>query len=185
MANRRAHSKVSKLPQRLRAAIDDAIAKRGMTYDKVAAMIEQWIAEGKVNAGEAPSRAGLARYGKNFLARMEQLNVMREQARQIVTSANGDGMVLDEAATNLVLNEIMSIFMARDPEDGIKPGDVARIAAGLGKLQQSSVQREKLKTDFAQRTEAAAKKITAAARKGGLSQDAVDAIRRDILGIAK
>ena len=180
---RQAHSKVSKLPQRLRAAIDDAIAKRGMTYDKVAAMIEQWIAEGKVNAGEAPSRAGLARYGKNFLARMEQLNVMREQARQIVTSANGDGMVLDEAATNLVLNEIMSIFMARDQKWISKPGDVARIAAGLGKLQSSCVQREKLKTDFAQRAQAAAKKIVATAKKAGLSKATIEQIERDVLGI--
>lgn len=182
--SRRSHSKITKLPQRLRAAIDDAIAKRGATYDQLAATVEQWIAEGKVAATDAPSRAGLARYGKNFLARMEQLNLMREQARQIVTSANGDGMVLDEAATNLVLNEIMSIFMARDPKDGIKPGDVARIAAGLGKLQSSSVQREKLKGEFEKKVREAAKTVSGKAKKAGLSKQAIEEIEREVLGIA-
>lgn len=182
---RRAHSKVTKLPQRLRAAIDTAIAKRGATYDALAAMVEKWIGEGALKPEDAPSRAGLARYGKNFLSRMEQLNAMREQARQIVTSANGDGMVLDEAATNLVLNEIMSIFMARDPEDGIAPGDVARIAAGLGKLQQSSVQREKLKTEFAQRAEAAAKKVSGLAKRAGLSKNTIEQIEREVLGVVR
>jgi hypothetical protein len=173
------------MPQRLRAAIDTAIAKHGATYDQLAAMVEKWIKAGEIKADAAPSRAGLARYGKNFLSRMEQLNAMREQARQIVTSANGDGMVLDEAATNLVLNEIMSIFMARDPEDGIAPADVARIAAGLGKLQSSSVQREKLKTDFAQRAAAAAKKVSGLAQKAGLSKRTIEQIEREVLGVVR
>jgi hypothetical protein len=185
---KRVHSKVTKMPQRLRAAIDTAIAKHGATYDQLAAMVEKWIKAGEIKADAAPSRAGLARYGKNFLSRMEQLNAMREQARQIVTSANGDGMVLDEAATNLVLNEIMSIFMARDPldpKDGITPADVARIAAGLGKLQSSSVQREKLKTDFAQRAAAAAKKVSGMAKKAGLSKQAIAQIEREVLGVVR
>lgn len=182
--SRRSHSKVTKLPQRLRAAIDDAIAKRRATYDELAAMVEKWIAEGKVAATDAPSRAGLARYGKNYFARMEQLNLMREQAKQVVASAEEYGMVLDEAATNMALNELMAIFMSRDPNDPMKPADIARVMSGLGKLQQSSAVREKLKSDFAARAQAAAKKVGAKAKQAGLSKQAIEEIEREVLGIA-
>jgi hypothetical protein len=75
--------------------------------------------------------------------------------------------------------------MARDPEDGIAPADVARIAAGLGKLQSSSVQREKLKTDFAQRAAAAAKKVSGMAKKAGLSKLTIEQIEREVLGVVR
>lgn len=184
MANkRRAHSKVSKLPSRLRTAIDSAIVK-GATYDEVAETVEGWVRTGKLNKDDAPSRAGIARYGKHALARFEQLDLVREQARQVVAKAEEYGMVLDEAATNLVLNEIMSVFMQRDPGEPMKPGDLARIAAGLGKLQSSSAQREKVKGELEKRAATAAKKVTATAKKAGLSKEAIAQIERDVLGIA-
>lgn len=182
MAARRAHSKVTKLPPELREAINVAIVQRGATYDELIVLVNGWVRAGKLKAADAPSRAGLARYGKFHLARMEQLAVAREAAKQIVASAGGDGMVLDEAATNLVLNEIMSIFMQRDPEQGLKPGDVARIAAGLGKLQQSSAVREKLKDEFAKRAEAAAKKATGAMKRAGASQQAIEEVEGILMG---
>lgn len=184
MPNRRAHSKVSKLPAKFRVAIADAIARRGATYDELTELVNGWVRDGKIKPEQAPSRAGLARYGKYYLARMEQLNLVREQARSIVAAADADGMVLDEAATNLVLNEIMSIFMQRDPEQGLKPGDVARIAAGLGKLQQSSAIREKVKSDFAKRAQAAAKKATSAMKRAGASKEAIEQVDKILMGLA-
>lgn len=183
MANRRAHSKVSKLPPRLQHAIDEAIVKRRKTYDQLAELVEGWVHDGKIKPEEKPSRAALGRYGKHALARLEQLDLVREQAKAVVAKAEEYGMVLDEAATNMVLNEIMSIFMSRDPGKPMKPGDLARIAAGLGKLQQSSAAREKVKSEFEKRIAAAAKKVTATARKAGLSKEAIAQIERDVLGI--
>ena len=181
---RRAHSKVLKLPPRLRAAVDAAIVKRGATYDELAELVNGWVRDGQLTKDKAPSRAGLARYGKHALARFEQLDLVREQAKAVVASAEEYGMVLDEAATNLVLNEIMSVFMQRDPNEPMKPADLARIAAGLGKLQSSSAQREKVKGEFEKRASAAAKKVTATAKKAGLSKEAIAQIERDVLGIA-
>lgn len=183
MASRRSHSKVTKLPPALLDAINEAIVKRGATYDELTELVGGWVSKGKIAAEDAPSRAGLARYGRNFLARMEQLTVAREAAKQIVASSGGDGLVMDEAATNLVLNEIMSIFMSRDPEQGLKPGDVAKIAAGLGKLQQSSVMREKIKGEFERRAKDAEKAVNEIQRAGGLTKEHANVIRAKILGI--
>lgn len=185
MGKRRSHSKVNQLSPRLIEAINVAIAQDGVTYDHLADMVDDWVAQGAITQADAPSRSGLARHGKSFLARMEQLNRMREQAKTIVAEAGGDGTVLEEAATNLVLNEIMAIFMAADPEQGMKTVDVARIAQGLGRLQSSSVQRERLKVDMVKRAQAAAKKVAATARKAGLSAAAIATIERDVLGIAR
>lgn len=181
MATRRRHSKVGQLPQALRDAIHNAIAA-GKTYDALAEMVGAWVAKGKVDPAAAPSRAAVARYGKHYMARMEQLQLVREQARSIVSAAGSDGMALDEAATNLVLNEIMSIFMSRDPKDGVPAADVARIAAGLGKLQSSSVQREKLKTDFETRAKNAAQQASKVMKKNGLSQKAIDEVEQILMG---
>jgi len=185
MAPRRSHSKVSKLPRALVDRLNEAIAKHGYTYDELSKMVDDWIAKGLLAREDAPSRSALGRYGKNFLARMEQLGIMREQAKTIVTEAAGDGLVMEEAAVNLVLNEIMTIFMHSDPEQGMKPADVARIASGLGKLQQSSVRREALKMDFEKRAQAAAKKVTAIGKRAGLSKDTIATIEREVLGIAR
>lgn len=181
---RRSHSKVSRLPASLRRAIDNAIVKEGATYDELTALVGGWVHGGKITKEDAPSRAALGRYGKHALARFEQLDLVREQAKAVVAKAEEYGMVLDEAATNLVLNEIMSVFMQRDPGKPMKPGDLARIAAGLGKLQQSSAAREKAKAEFEKRTSAAAKKVAATAKKAGLSKEVIAQIERDVLGIA-
>lgn len=178
---RRSHSKVAQLPQKLREALHGAIVA-GKTYDEVAEMVGAWVAKGAVAPAAAPSRAAVARYGKHYIARMEQLNVVREQAKSIVSAAGTDGMALDEAATNLVMSEIMSIFMSRDPKNGIPPADVARIAAGLGKLQSSSVQREKLKTDFETRAKNAAQQATKVMKKNGLSQKAIAEVEQILMG---
>lgn len=182
---RRTHSKISRLPESLRAAIHDALIRRGATYDDLTGLVSAWVRDAKVAAADAPSRAGLARYGKHFLSRMEQLHQAREQARAVVANAEEYGMALDEAATNMVLNEIMSIFMSRDPGEPMDPADIARVAAGLGKLQSSSVQREKLKSDFAKRAGEAMKKVSAIARKGGLSKSAIETIEREVMTIAR
>lgn len=181
-AKRRAHSKVAQLPPEFREAIHDAIARRGATYDELIVLVNGWVRDGKLPADSAPSRAGLARYGKNFLARMEQLNLAREQARAVVAKSEEYGMALDEAATNLVLSEIMSIFMSRDPGAPMDPGDIARVAAGLGKLQQSSASREKIKTEFEKRAREASKKATGALKRAGASQEAIKEIEGILMG---
>jgi DNA-binding transcriptional regulator YhcF (GntR family) len=182
MASRRTHSKVMKLPPRLRDAIRDALVKHGKNYDQVAELVEQWVAAGEIKPEDKPSRSGIARFGKLELARLEQLEHTREYARAVVAKADEYGMALDEAASNTLLNELMSIFMKRSPDQPMDPGELARIMTGLGKLQQSSAAREKMKTEFQKRIEAATKKATGAMKRAGLSKTAIAEVEGILMG---
>lgn len=187
MAMRRTQSKTKRLPKPLLDAVNKAIAKQHFTYDDLTRLIAEAVRDGKIKPDEAPSRSGLHRYGQQYLDKMEQLVMVREQAKVIVNEAGGDGLVMEEAAVNLVLNEIITIMMATDSEKGMKPGDVAKIASGLGKLQQSSVNREKIKTEFKKEAQARAKAVAKDSvkkmKKAGLSGKAIAEIEQNILGI--
>lgn len=182
--NRRAHSKVLKLPPRFRDAIRDALVKHGKTYDELAELVESWVRDGKIKPEEKPSRAALARFGKRELARLEQFEHTREYAKAVIAKTDEYGMALDEAAANHLLNELIAIFMKLDPHKPMDPTDLARLMAGFGKLQQSSAAREKVKAEFEKRAAAVAKKVTATAKKAGLSKEAIAQIERDVLGMA-
>lgn len=182
MASRRAHSKVLKLPPRLQDALRDALVKHRKTYDQVAEMIEQWVAAGEITRDQAPSRAGLARFGKNELARLEQLEHSREYARAVVAKADEYGMALDEAAANTLLNELMVGFMKRSPDKPMDPGELARLMAGFGKLQQSSSAREKVRAEFQKRMETATKKAAGIMKRAGISKNTIAEIETILMG---
>lgn len=184
MANRRAHSKVSQLPPRFRDAIRDALVKHGKTYDELADLVEQWVKDGELAPEQAPSRAGIARFGRNELARLEKVELTREYAKAVIAKVDEYGMTLDEAATNTLLSELMAIMMKLDPETPMAPTDLARLMAGLGKLQQSSAAREKMKTEFAKRAQEASKKATTALKRAGASKQTIEHIEGILMGTA-
>lgn len=185
MVNRK-HSKVTKLPPEIRATVDSLLIE-GVTIEKIVETLNGLVAEGDLDQKDVPSKSSVGRYGKGFMAQLERLDLAREQAKVIVKRAQGDGLVMEEAAANLVMNEIMKILL---PENGkpIKPKTVGSIALAISKLQSSSATRERVKIDvrkdmaaFARQT---AKEVGGMAKKGGLSKQAVDEIKNKILGIA-
>ena len=58
-----------------------------------------------------------------------------------------------------------------------------RIISDFAKLQASSVQRERMKKDMAEKAVKAADAVERIAKKGGLSDKAAEDIRKKILGI--
>ena len=102
--NQRSHSKISKLPASVREAVDKLILS-GKTYDE--------IAEHLSHMGEDISRSSVGRYGQKFLAKMEKLQIFRDQARAVVDTA-GDRPALEiaEAANQMALSAIMEAVMA-------------------------------------------------------------------------
>jgi len=167
--------KVQELPEALREAINRRIVE-GRTYDEIARWVEQMAQTG---ASPAVSRSALARYGKDFLARLERVKQVSEQAKAILSETDAPGMELEEAASKLFAQMLMETLL--DLED-LKGQKISDLLYAFGKIQASSVSRERLKSEIRKKAEKAVKKIEEKVGKG-LSAEAVEEIRREILGI--
>jgi len=68
-----------------------------------------------------------------------------------------------------------------DPE---KPMNIASAAKAVAELTRATVSQKKWQSEVREKASAAADAVEAIAKKGGLSAEALDTIRRGILGIA-
>jgi len=185
---RRTSSKVKRLPKDLRAAIDRAIVA-GLTYDEIAVKVSDWVRAGKIAPESAPSRAGIGRYAPGFLAKLEKLNLVREQARAIVSQSEGNGLEMEEAAVSLVLNEIMTVLMPQEQDKQLPPKAIASVAQALSRLQSSSATRERAKLEIARRAkEIERMRVTTKAAEfvqdQGLSAEQVSKLRKFLLQVS-
>ena len=99
MAKNRSHSKVAKLPDELRAAVDRQIMA-GSTYQQIADYLNEM--------GTAVSLSSVGRYGQKFMSRMETLRLAREQAKIVVESAKDDpALEMVEAANQMAVQVIL------------------------------------------------------------------------------
>jgi len=160
MNKRRRHSKIDELPPDLVEVINRKLAGtdtdgRKYTYREIADFLD--------GLGHAVSKSSVGRYGQNFLARLERLKIVKDQARAIVTdNADRPSTELAEAANQLAMNLIMETLME---VENLKGEKLTEILKALARLEASGVRREALKLKFSEGVEAAAGKIKEALRK--------------------
>jgi hypothetical protein len=173
MKIRRQHGRVrDDLPQELREQVDRLLIEPGNTYEDIKAFLAK--------EGHDISRSAIGRYGKDFLNVYQQLRQIEDKSKALVSEA-GDGMILEEAASKLFAQMILEAQMSGKI-------DVARYPQILGefaRLQASTVLRERLKRDFANKVKKTADAVIKTAKSNGLSDEAAEEIKRKILGITK
>lgn len=174
MGKNRSHSSISKaLSTTDKEAFHRRLATPGITYDDVVG----WLNE----RGYQISRSAVGRYGKDFMARLENLKVVEEKAKAIVSEV-GDALAMEEAAAKIFTQKVLEHLLQIDDLSGQKFGS---LMAAFAKLQASSATRERLKADVDKKASKAAGEVKKLVEKGGLSKDAVEAIEREILGIVR
>lgn len=161
----------TELPRELRETANRLILE-GMTYEDLAL----WS---KKN-GYDISKSAWGRYGKEFYEAYQAVKRFEDQSRALAGEA-GEGLTMEEAVSKMLLQRVMQAVTAGD----FDILEVPRLLSDVAKLQQSSVQREKLKDEFTRRAREAAEKVGKIAQKGGLSAATVQQIRKEILGIAQ
>jgi hypothetical protein len=169
--------RVQELPEELREAINKKIVE-GATYDQV----KTWIDEMATAGGDAcatVSRSAIARYGKDFITRLERVKQVSEQAKAILSETEGPGLELEEATSKLFSQMLMETLL--DMQD-LSGGKIADLLLAFGKIQASSVSRERLKQDFRKKAEKAVQRIEKAAQKE-LSPETMKRIREEVYGI--
>lgn len=145
---KRAHSKVAKLPEEIRQAVDRLIMD-GKTYQEITDHINAM--------GADVSRSSVNRYGQKFVARMEKLRMFQDQARVIVENTK-DRPALEtaEAANQMAIQTILEAVLEMDDLKGAKATELFK---SLALLERSAVQREKLKLDVTKSLELAVRQI--------------------------
>ncbi len=151
---RRKHHKVNTFPPE----IVDEINKRlleGRTY----AEIVDWLKQ----MGHQLGTSSLQRYSKDFLASMERLKMIKEQAKALVReSGDTPGTEMAEAASQLALELIISKLQKAKELDEM---DIADIIKAIPRLEQSAVRREALKFQFNKGVDAAVSRFKEQLRK--------------------
>lgn len=144
----RSHSLIDSFPAQLKDAINKAIIG-GMTYQEITDMIN--------NAGKSISVKTVAKYGKNFTAKLESISLAREQAKSIIETSAGLKMDLAEATTMASLQLLFDLLI--NTQAGELDKNTLNAIKAASMLEKSAVSREKLKMQYEDGIEVAVSKI--------------------------
>ena len=170
-------SKVEQLPPEVKAWLDQALVQSNFSqYTLLSAELKK--------RGCEISKTGLHRYGQDFEDRLKTLRMVTEQARAVVQASPDDDGAVNDALVRLTQEKMFGILMELEVDPtSIDLTKLARAVAELGKasVAQKRWQMEARKSALAE----AAKEAGIAAKSVGLTDDAVEQIKRRILGIAE
>lgn len=173
-------SRVEQLDPRIREQVD-RLVRAGRTIDEITGHLEQLAGEA------APSRSSVGRYVRNTREQMARYREAQELAKvwvgRIEEEPEGDvGRLLSEMLRTVAFQQLAA---SGDEGAELNTKEVAMLAGAIRDLSNA----DKTRADMALRIrkEVAKEAADAAARvatKGGLSGEAVQEIRREILGVA-
>lgn len=176
-------NKIRRLPKK----VQELIAKlrdQGRTIDEILEVLH--------GLDHDVSRSGLGRWVKQQKKLSEKIRMSREMSTAIAKEF-GDKETSEVARVNFELlhSIILKMMIGGEDDENVEldPKEAMFTATALEKLSKASkldADRElKIRAEVAKDTaEKAAKKAGEAARKNGLSKDAIKAIKAEILGVA-
>lgn len=190
-------STVARLPAEVKAYIEAMLATGAQTLDELIADLQaRYPAE--AHAGTLPSRSAVHRYGQKLDRRLAAIRASTEAAKLIQAQAGDDQDARSEALTALVQTELFEAILALQEADsvelpeGASADDIAaarvdllsKAARNIATLTRSSVGLKKFQLEVRAKAQAAADTVDKLAKKGGLTAETAEQIRREILGIA-
>lgn len=174
---------VSTLPDEVRTWLDKSLIKGNFSaYEQLEAALKE--------RGFQISKSAIHRYGKKFERRLAAIKASTEAARMLTEGAADDQDARSEAVIALVQTELFEsiVNLQEATDEDIDPADriglLSKAAKNIATLARASVNQKKFRQDVQARAEAAAANVEKIAKKGGLSAESVQALRREILGIA-
>ncbi len=178
--------KISQLPAEVRTAIDRLLIDRG--FSGYEALEEQILEAHGIEVGKST----LHRYGQRLERRLSAIRASTEAAKAIANAAPDDADERSAAVISLVQSDLFEALLDLQ-EAGDEEVDtservklLSRAARAIAQTGRASVGQKKwaaeIRRDVAQE---AAERAADVAKRGGLSADMVNNLRRELLGIAK
>ena len=175
-------AKVTLLPPEIRAELDRRLERSGFGgYDALSA----WLAEHDFEI----SAVTLSRYGKGLQQRVDAIRTSTQAAQLIAEAAPDTEDARSAAVISLVQTELFNSLVAlREADEEADPSERLRLlttaARSIADVSRASINIKRYQADVRQKAQAVAEAVTKTVKKGGLSAEAIDTIRREILGIA-
>jgi hypothetical protein len=176
-------SKVSLLPEALRAELEQWITRNGFSgYQAAAAWLAARGLEMGLRASQLPRRSALQDYGAKLRRKIEAIADGVRASKIIAEAAPDDEAAMAEAVIRLVQDRLFSLLVDSkiDPKVLQRPGFIGAVAD----LTRASLLQKKWRRAVRSKAERAAERVAGIAAEGGLSSSTVATIRREILGIA-
>ncbi|MEW6708306.1 MAG: DUF3486 family protein [Candidatus Riflebacteria bacterium] len=169
-------SAVTTLPSEVKEWLDKALVESDFSgYEALSAALHE--------KGYQISKSSLHRYGSEFEESLQAIKMSTEMAKAVVDACPDDANNFGEALTRLVQQKSFEVLtrMEVDPKK-VKLTDIGKMVSAVNK---TSIDIKKYAAEVKQKTIDAAKEVEKVAKKGGLSDEAVQKIRRSILGIVE
>jgi len=170
------------LPEEVRRWLESTLVDSNFSgYQELEALLRE--------KGYEIGKSSIHRFGQKLEKRLSAIKASTEAARLIVESASDDKNARSEAVMALVQSELFETLVnLSEAEDAADPAKrvvlLSNAAHAVANVARADITQKKFRHEVQQRIVAAAASAANIARKGGLSQESVEALRREILGIA-
>ena len=165
-------SKISRLPAQIKAWLDTTLADNGCS-DYVL------LSDALKARGFDISKSAIHRYGQEFEDKLFAIKIATEQAKAITDAIPDDAGAMNDALIRLVQQKAFDTLVKM--EEGASIKDIGLMVA---RLSNATVKQKQFAEEVRAKAVVAADAVEAIAKKGGLSAEALDTIRRGILGNA-
>lgn len=176
-------STIDKLPEEARRWLKRALTESGFSgYDELESLLRE--------QGYIISKSAIHRYGQKIEKRFGAIRAATEAARMLTEGAADNQDARSEAVIALLQTELFEsiVQLQEADEDKIDSKErvalLSKVAKNVATLSRASVNLKKFQAEVRTKAQQAASNAEKITRKGGLSADAVQALRREILGIA-
>ncbi|WP_230311319.1 DUF3486 family protein [Kingella kingae] len=171
------------LPENVRREFERCLIENGFAnYTDLAAWLNQ--------QGYQISRSAAYRYGSKIERRLRAIKESTEAAKLIVANADDENDSRSEALMALLQNQLFEALVDISEKDSEELAPEARfdlLSEGgkrIAGLISASTRLKEYQNKVKSRALAAADEVAKAVKKGGLSDDTAEQIRKQILGIA-
>lgn len=176
-------STIATLPPKVLAAFERRLAENGFSnYTE----LTEWLN----GQGYEVSRSAVHRYGQKVERRFASIKASTEAARLIAEGAADEGDTRSEALMAMLQTELFDALVQIGEMDNEELGALDRfgvMAEGAKKISgliSASTRLKEYQAKVKAKVQAAAEDVAKQAKKGGLSEESIEAIRKHILGIA-
>lgn len=176
-------SNMETLPENVRREFERRLIENGFAnYTDLAAWLNQ--------QGYQISRSAAYRYGSKIERRLRAIKESTEAAKLIVANADDEQDSRSEALMALLQNQLFEALIDISEKDSDELAPEARfdlLSEGgkrIAGLISASTRLKEYQAKTRAKAQAAADEVAKAVKKGGLSNDTAEQIRKQILGIA-